>query len=105
MNSIETYFLSDNLYSNETQLVNKHEFSLYVCDFNSIINETDTNLLEIINDPNQQLILDVDLDFFSTLDPFKRMFKTTDEFEEFTGLDYQFLRLINSSKTIMLNIY
>lgn len=83
VNSIETYFLSDNLYSNETQLVNKHEFSLYVCDFNSIINETDTNLLEIIDDPNQQLILDVDLDFFSTLDPFKRMFKTTDEFEVF----------------------
>lgn len=60
-----SYFLSDNLYSNENNLVNKRKFTLYVCDFDSILNETDKFLIDLLNNLKERsLVFDIDLDFF-----------------------------------------
>ena len=86
INCKESYFLADNLYSNESNLINKREFILYVCDFDFILNENDefiTSIFDTLNENHKELILDIDLDFFSTQDPFRLMFKTEDEFELF----------------------
>ena len=73
-NSKEDYFLGDMMYANETELRNKKEFLLYVCDYDTIVNETDTFLMKILTDIDckRKVIFDIDLDFFSTLDPFVR---------------------------------
>lgn len=77
LDSREAYFLSESLYLPKSSMTQTRAFLLYVCDFDSICD--DTKLTEILNrvKPNE-LILDIDLDFFSTMDPFKRMFSGAD---------------------------
>ena len=85
-NCKESYFLSDNLYVHEDNLVNQKDFSLYVCDFDELLSETKdqylADLLDYCGD-SKNLILDIDLDFFSTIDPFKLMFKLDTDYSLF----------------------
>jgi hypothetical protein len=69
-NSREDYFLGDMLYASD--LINSKEFLLYVCDYDSVLNQTDSFLKNILtlDACKGRLIFDIDLDFFSTMDPF-----------------------------------
>jgi hypothetical protein len=91
-NCKESYFLSDNLYQNESELENKRTFCLYVCDFDAIINNPDECLYRILSSIDREqkrIILDIDLDFFSTKDPFREMFHDLKYYELFRDVYYQ----------------
>lgn len=81
-NSTLGYFLSDDLYTNEANLTNKRKLELLVCEFDETI-FSNQDLIELICDSSQQIILDVDLDFFSTRDPFKQMFSSSEDYDLF----------------------
>lgn len=87
-NSKEPYFLSESLYTHESNLLNKRSFLLYVCDFDSILDQDDSILQGLLSDSLKanRLIFDIDLDFFSTMDPFKRMFSNNAEYEIFKAV-------------------
>ena len=88
-NCKEIYFLSDGLYSNEANLINKRELRLYVCDFDFLLCENDiflSNIFSSLKTSDKRVILDVDLDFFSTNDPFKLMFAESAEFDLFKSI-------------------
>jgi hypothetical protein len=90
----EDYFLNDSFYASENELQNKREFTLYVCDY--ILNSADQNgdgflqtfLLKKSSETNvkRNIILDIDLDFFSTQDPFRLMFRTEANYELFKSV-------------------
>lgn len=67
----ESYFLSDGLYTNESNLTNKRRFELYVCDFEASVFDDLLSDMSVRGD----IVLDIDLDFFSTMDPFREMLK------------------------------
>ncbi|CAF0994588.1 unnamed protein product [Brachionus calyciflorus] len=80
----ESYFTSDNMYSPNQNLTNKKTLNLIVCDFDEIVKNNNEFLENILKNIDQKsLILDIDLDFFSTQDPFKQFFKTNEEYEIF----------------------
>jgi hypothetical protein len=83
------YFLSESLYANEKNMTNKRELSLYVCDYDSMLNLKDSFLLDLFSKAktgDKRFMLDVDLDFFSTKDPFKEMFSSTEEYDLFKSV-------------------
>lgn len=86
-NSKENYFVNANFYTNELELTNKRPFTLYVIDFQSTINGPASDLDLILNDlassDLKRLIFDIDLDFFSTQDPFRCMFDDSADYELF----------------------
>jgi hypothetical protein len=72
-NCRESYFITDLLYANERDLVNCKEFNLHVYDFDQIVSmPTDNNsLFHLLNRySSRQIVFDIDLDFFSTMNPF-----------------------------------
>ncbi len=79
----QLYFLSELVYSNESNLINKKLVTLYVIDFNDLLslgNDASSLKTEIFMILKQKadlknVIIDIDLDFFSTLDPFKDLFQ------------------------------
>ena len=96
-------------YSNESNLVNKKEFLLYVCDFDTIINENDECLIDLFHKAisnkkinsslnSGSLILDVDLDFFSTKDPFQQMFSNEADYELFKSIYKSISNLPNQTE-------
>ena len=87
-NSREDYFLSDMNYTNETNLSNKRVFTLYVCDYEEILTKKDQFLENLLSSKNleRRLILDIDLDFFSTMDPFMRMFTNSEDYEVYKSV-------------------
>lgn len=78
------YYLSELLYTPKENLVNRKLVKLYVSEIDDILNcfnneNTETcifpGLKDILsNKDSKSIILDIDLDYFSTLDPFKNMF-------------------------------
>lgn len=78
-------FIGDNLYASEVNLVDIQSLVLYVCDFDAIVKDVDVKLLDMIaakdNNASRNIILDIDLDHFSTRDPFREMFKSSEEYE------------------------
>lgn len=89
VNSREKYFISDTFYASEANLTNKRELKLYVCDFEAILNENDeylNKLFDSLKTEDKRAILDIDLDFFSTMDPFKRMFPSDDDYGVFKSV-------------------
>ncbi len=52
-----------------------------MCDFDVVVSDRDTTLASLLTVNSRNLILDIDLDFFSTCDPFKAMFKSVDDYE------------------------
>jgi hypothetical protein len=96
-------------YSNVSNLVNKKEFILYVCDFDTIIKENDEFLINLfhtilLNKKNNSslntgsLILDIDLDFFSTKDPFQQMFPNITDYDLFKSIYKSLSNLPNQSE-------
>nr|CAB3227130.1 UPF0489 protein C5orf22 homolog [Phallusia mammillata] len=70
------YFLSDCVYQDRSELTDTKEVKLQI-----ITLEKDSQSIESITqllEPGQHYILDVDLDCFSTLNPFKNMFSPED---------------------------
>lgn len=61
------YFLSDGCYQTENLLVNKKQVSIHVTEINE-------KLSELIVDDDRQWVLDIDLDYFSTLNPFLNIY-------------------------------
>lgn len=85
--SRESYFLSESLYVNKSSLVNTREFVLYVCEFDKVYNGSDDTLKRMLkNSTPNDLLLDIDLDFFSTMDPFQRMFANVNEYGLFKSV-------------------
>jgi len=89
----ENYFLSDALFAAESELNNKKEISLIVRTIDAEIDRT--HLLDIGNMllgilENQDIfILDIDLDFFSTRNPFGTMYRNCNLYERLKKL-YRF---------------
>lgn len=73
-NCKESYFLSDNMYSNENNLINKRKFELYVCDYDAVLDSDEflANLIKGFEVNNRNLLLDIDLDFFRPKTPLDR---------------------------------
>ncbi|CAF4795413.1 unnamed protein product [Pieris macdunnoughi] len=71
VDSKEPYYLSDALYS--SQLVNKRKFMLTVAELSS---RMDSNVHNLCNqlDIHNPFVLDIDLDFFSTANPFLALY-------------------------------
>nr|XP_002123578.1 UPF0489 protein C5orf22 homolog [Ciona intestinalis] len=68
----DPYFLSDCVYVNEVSMLDKKLVTLYVVDVEDNSPPTDILL------PNQHYVLDIDLDYFSTQNPFLDMFPPGD---------------------------
>ena len=93
-NCRESYFVSDMLYANASDLLEAKAFTLFVCDLAGLLSsdDDDTNiqLKEIIangcDSKSSSLVLDIDLDFFSTQDPFLCMFPNSDDYEHFKSV-------------------
>uniref|UniRef100_H2YZS5 Uncharacterized protein n=1 Tax=Ciona savignyi TaxID=51511 RepID=H2YZS5_CIOSA len=96
VSSKDSYFLSDCLYKSEDLMVEKKEVTVHVLDINDqrcrqiCANVNDHNLNHILSSSltdllksNQSYILDIDLDFFSTKNPFLEMFSPDDLTELF----------------------
>lgn len=85
--SRESYFLSEGLYENRSSLDECKEFLLYVCEFDKAFSGGDETLRRLLqNLTGNDLVLDIDLDFFSTMDPFRRMFASDDEYGVFKSV-------------------
>lgn len=70
------YFLSDGGYKDEKYLSNSKSVSLHVT-------EIDDSLNELIRDePDSHWILDIDLDYFSTLNPFRDIYPKANTYEK-----------------------
>lgn len=54
---------------------------------------------------SKNIILDIDLDFFSTRDPFKHMFKSTDEYELFKTVYKPHINLSSDSSPSQIEAY
>lgn len=72
------YFLSDGGYQEETMLNNKKEVTLHV-------SEIEPSLNELLRD-DRHWMLDIDLDFFSTLNPFKSIYPEADTYEKLRNI-------------------
>lgn len=76
VDSKEPYYLSDALYS--TELYNERKFRLTVAEFsNSKLNKNQHEFYKLIEDMKicQPYVLDIDLDFFSTGNPFLSLYE------------------------------
>ncbi|XKL68002.1 hypothetical protein PGB90_003493 [Kerria lacca] len=97
----ENYFLSDAVFTTESKLKNKKAITLFVLTMdNTKTNMMDENILNILND-KEIFVLDIDLDFFSTRNPFKDMYKNAGLYEKLQNL-YKFV--IPSNKNDMNEI-
>jgi hypothetical protein len=94
-----SYFLTELVYSHQDNLINKKPVILYVIDFNDLLKLNDGSscfkneiflLLEQKSSQTQlkDIIIDIDLDFFSTLDPFKELFQNDYAYGIFKKLYY-----------------
>ena len=94
-----TYFLTELVYTHVDNLVNKKFITLYVVDFNDLLTLNDGNssfkneIFVLLEEKSSQsklkdIIVDIDLDFFSTLDPFKELFQTDYAYSIFKKLYY-----------------
>ena len=73
VNSTLDYFLSDGGFSEEKHLKNTKEITIHVT-------EIEESLHEVIDDRN--FILDIDLDYFSTLNPFLEIYPKSNTYEK-----------------------
>jgi len=62
-------------------LIDKRQFQLYVCNFDKVASDIDPTLANLLTNNSRNLIVDIDLDFFSTCDPFKAMFESKEDYE------------------------
>lgn len=98
LNSLESYFLADGLYCPADRLDNKkdvtlsvHTLGIYEEDEDEEVEESNTakRVVESIVEglkTLQEYILDVDLDFFSTMNPFKNLYEKSDLYERLKEL-------------------
>lgn len=68
------YFLSDGLYKEEKLLKNKKEVSI-------VVSEVDERLNELLRD-DSEWILDIDLDYFSTINPFLMIYPKAETYKK-----------------------
>jgi len=73
----DPYFISELLFCPATELENVKSVKLYVCTVIEDSSQTDS-LIESLNSiiKNDKLVLDIDLDYFSTQNPFQEMYST-----------------------------
>uniref|UniRef100_A0A1B6KL04 Uncharacterized protein n=1 Tax=Graphocephala atropunctata TaxID=36148 RepID=A0A1B6KL04_9HEMI len=97
--SLENYFLGDTLFCKEENLSDIKEVELEVFTLGAeedVCNEHDAEikrietLLSRFLDVGKPFILDIDLDFFSTRNPFKELYKNADLYEELKTI-YNFI--------------
>lgn len=98
LDSLESYFLSDGLYCPADKLDNKkvvtlsvHTLGIYEEDEDEQVEESNTakRVVESIVEGLKTLkeyILDVDLDFFSTMNPFKNLYEKSDLYDRLKEL-------------------
>lgn len=92
LNCMESYFISECLFSPLSALEDAKEISLDVFTLGkSVRNEADdltgihSKLLAILKE-NEPFVLDIDLDFFSTSNPFKKLFSKANLYEKLKKL-------------------
>lgn len=79
----ENYFLSDALYAPENELGNKKEVTLIVFtigDSEGSLDDVEAAVKNVLLD-KEIFVLDIDLDFFSTRNPFQDMYRNSDLYE------------------------
>lgn len=98
LDSLESYFLADGLYCPADRLDSKkdvtlsvHTLGIYEEDEDEEVEESNTakRVVESIVEglkTLQEYILDVDLDFFSTMNPFKNLYEKSDLYERLKEL-------------------
>ena len=83
VNSVLDYFLTDGCYQRKDKLQNKKEVTIHVSEMNDIISN------ELLNhDEDKHWILDIDLDYFSTHNPFLNIYPKADAYEKLRKLYY-----------------
>lgn len=82
----ENYFLSDGLFSAKSSLRNIKNVTLLVCTSNSTELTSIEEKISCILKGKKIFVLDVDLDFFSTRNPFKDMYKNANLYEKLKQL-------------------
>lgn len=81
------YFTSGNMYSPNQELVNLKTLNFYVYEIDQILNPKDEFIINLIKKCDRKnLILDIDLDFFSTQNPFLQMFRNVEEYSIFKNV-------------------
>lgn len=105
----ESYFLSDGLYSPEEDLENTRPLTLQVITIGrSVIEPIDvddfskiaTILRGYLPEKDVPFVLDVDLDFFSTLNPFKEMYENVNLYEKLAKMYYFEKPVSNDDETL-----
>ena len=84
------YFISELLYCNKSELEDSKEINLHVCTLNFENNSgIKSSVAEIIEKNDGSFILDIDLDFFTTMNPFIDMHKNVNMYERLASI-YKF---------------
>lgn len=87
----ENYFLSDGLFVSETDLINKKEVLLIVItigDLDSSWTDIKTTIQNVLFG-KEIFVLDIDLDFFSTINPFRDIYHNSNLYERLKKI-YEF---------------
>ncbi|XP_050509335.1 UPF0489 protein C5orf22 homolog [Diabrotica virgifera virgifera] len=87
----ETYFVSECLYTNIKDLENSRAVQLDVATLGKkLVNDSDdlNQIRLLISRSDAPVVLDIDLDFFSTGNPFKRMYEEANMYEQLKDIYY-----------------
>lgn len=81
LTATNAYFVSEVLYAPLEELTNVKEVTLIVLTFDDNSMDTIDHIRKLVNLENDSYVLDIDLDFFSTRNPFQELYKLANLYE------------------------